>query len=645
MKYITLGVIGHVDHGKTALVKALTGTDTDRLKEEKERGISIVLGYTNLKTPKGEIGIIDVPGHEKFIRTMISGATAIEAVLLVVDVNEGVKPQTIEHFEIADLLGIRQGIVAVTKCDAAQPGRREAILEDLEILTMDTFLENAPIVFTSAVSEEGLDDLKEGLEAILADSTPATDEQLAYLPIDRVFSMSGFGTVITGTLRRGAIEIGQEVEIYPRGMRAKVRELQTHNQFVQRIEPGFRCAVNLRGVEKAQLARGDVLATPGTLAPAEVLDARLSLLKSAAAPLKHGQGIRLLFGTQEIYPRVHLLDRDKVLPGEECVLQFKHGEDIVALPSEPFIIRTYSPMHTIGGGTILGTSDVRYRRHDDSVIARMVSIAHGTPRDIIVAKLLEAGFRPTAITALSRDSRLALDAVSRCLAELPAVLIGEEHVVHEECHKTLCQEITQQVSLFHGLNPTLAGMTKSQLTSELAADLTSELAADLDPFLLDHLIGHLEDETILCFKKGLLRLADFDPTEALTDNDRQMAQEIEEAFRDGAFKPPGLEDVLHQDQGREKIYRYLIDNDILVAKFIPNKSRTPNNTVVFHKDTIQEARRLLGEQFSETGRFSVPEAKDILNTSRKYLIPLLELLDTTGFSKRAGDYRVITRGD
>lgn len=634
MNYATLGIVGHVDHGKTALVKALTGVDTDRLKEEKERGISIALGYAHLALPDGRIGMIDVPGHEKFIRTMVSGATGIEAVLLVVDVNEGVKPQTLEHLEIAELLGIRRGIIAVTKCDAAQPGRREAMAEELEILCIGTFLEDAPHVFTSAVSGEGLESLKELLNDLVRHGEAGVDEGFAYLPIDRAFSMAGFGTVVTGTLRRGALRVGDEVELYPHGIRARIRELQTHNEFTETSSPGFRTAVNLRGVDKNRLGRGDVLATPGTLSPASILDVHLHMLKSARTPLKQRQNLRLLFGTKETFARVHLLDRSEVQPGEDCFLQFRVEEEVAVLNREHFIVRTYSPMFTIGGGVILDSSVKGYRRFDEGAIEHLRVMALGSPSDVILETLLAAGAGLVESRRLQRDLRLTREGLETCLKDLPVVPVGKGYLVHAEIHETLCRDLLACVEQFHAGHPTRKGLPKDRVNAELGIDIA--------PPLLDHLIEDLTGRGLARLDQGNLKRQDFDPEEALSPADRSSAEEIEGAFRDGALQPPGLADVVGDDRERSKMYRYLLENKTLVAISGGGKTRSSGKSVVFHREAIDGARRLLGEAFSDSEGFSASDAKTALDTTRKFVIPLLEHLDSTGFTKRMGDYRVLT---
>ncbi len=632
MTYSTLGIIGHVDHGKTSLVKALTGIDTDRLKEEKERGISITLGYSHLELPNGELGIIDAPGHEKFIRTMVAGATASDLVLLVVDINEGVKPQTIEHLDIAQLLNIRRGVIAVTKCDAGEEDMRELVVEEIRDLTAGTFLETAPIVFTSAVSGEGLDELKETLSGFLDETTPLKDEGLFYLPIDRVFTMSGHGTVVTGTLRRGTLAIGAQVQIYPRTIDAVVRSLQSHNATVESIAPGHRCAVNLRGVEKATLEHGDVLATPGSTTPTRFLDVEFRLLDTAEKAVKHNQVVRLLFGTKEIFARFHLLDRDVLEPGERCVCQLKLEDEIAALNGEPYIVRTYSPMLTIGGGTLLAASRGRHKRRNEAALNRLTTLASGSLADILEQETLAAQREALDLKSFAMDRRVTLDEVKAIVAGASTVMIDETHAVHDTVYMNTRNEILDSLRAFHTENRTVRGMTRAQLSGVMGLDP--------DALLLSSLIDSLQDKDI-GIEKGLIHLADFDPSGALSASDKTIAEELESAFKNAGLASPNVQDLLQGDKQRIKIFHYLVEGGVLTPLTAPSRNKNTKNNIAFHHDSLDELKGRLMQQFGTDTPFPTSAAKEILGISRKFLIPLLEYLDSSGFTRRAGEERII----
>lgn len=632
MNYLTIGVIGHVDHGKTTLVKALTGVDTDRLKEEKERGISIVLGFANLKLPFGEMGFIDAPGHEKFVRTMIAGATGSEAVLLVVDVNEGVKPQTVEHLEISQLLGIERGVVAITKCDTAEEDMRELARADLEELLAGTFLSEAPVIDTSAQTGEGLDALKEVLDGFAAESPPAPDEGYAYLPVDRAFTMSGFGTVVTGTLRGGALHTGDEVQIYPKGFKAKVRQLQSHNEETDTVLPGHRCAVNLRGVERMQIGRGDALATPGTIEPAHFLDVHLDLLKSSARPLKQRQIVRILYGTTETFGRAHLLDRDALDPGGSCVLQLQLDEAAAVPAREPFIIRTYSPMRTIGGGRVLGHSDSRYPRLRNEIVERLEIWGRGDLKEMLTNRLGDAGPRWIDVRRFCLANRVNETEAMECFNALPVLRVAG-YAVFEKQWDSFKEGILKSLGDFHAEEPTAHGL--------LIEDLRSRLTIEMNDDLLNHALKELETAKAAAIDEGHYKLADFSVGKGLGEREQALVDEIAGAFKRGGLEPPGIEDVVQGDKDRQRMYRYLLDTGVLTSTHVANKPKTPGNTIVFHSEMIDDAKQRLTKQFAQAGRFDTPGAKNVLGISRKYLIPLLECLDATGFTKRAENERVL----
>ncbi len=629
MNYVALGVIGHVDHGKTALVKALAGVDTDRLKEEKARGISIVLGHANIALPGGAMGIVDVPGHERFIRTMIAGATGTGAVLLVVDVNEGVKPQTIEHLDIAALLGIREGIVAITKCDTADAELLPMVEEEIRDLVAGTFLAQAPFIATSSVSGQGIEELKAALAGVLERTAPQPDEGSVYMPVDRVFSMPGFGTVATGTLRRGALRVGDSVAMYPGGAVAKVRALQNHNQAVETSPPGHRTAVNLRGVEKSALRRGGILATPDTLSPGRFLGARLTMSRHAPAPLKHGQAVRLLFGTQETYPRVHLLDRKELRPGESCVLQFCHETEVYALTQEPFIVRTYSPMHTIGGGALLDLKAKRYRRNDAGALRRLEVLSGGAAQEIVLEVLRERGARLSKLSTLCGYARTSSRACEEMLAGLPVVRVGGGSAILAEAHEALCGRVVAFLARYHEANPARVALPET----ELGAAFPEKISGPLLEAILKALVARGD----LARDKGMLRLAAFRSGDALKGKDRELAGELEALYREAGLAPPSMDEATRGEKDRKRIFGHLVEHGALVLARQHNQSRT----LAFHTEAVAGAKARLHAAFGAGEAFSASDARKALDSTRKFVIPLLEYFDGIRFTRRDGDKRVI----
>ncbi len=630
MKHITIGVAGHVDHGKTALVRALTGMETDRLAEEQQRGMSIVLGFAHLTLPEGEVDLIDVPGHEKFVRTMIAGATGIEAVLLVVAAGEGVKPQTGEHLALTELLGVRRGIVVVSKSDLVpESSDRELVAAEMRDFLQETFLRDAPLVFASSVTGEGLDELTAGLRRLLtgAEIAPETDDFT--LPIDRVFSVTGHGAVVTGTLRRGALRVGQTVELLPHGTRAEVRGMQVHGRAVETASPGRRVAVNLRGVKQEALERGDALAAPGYLRPTRQFDAQVTVLATAARPVKRGQSVRLHYGARESVARVFPLGRDEIAPGEAGFVQFRTDEEAFLPVRERFIVRSLSPAETVGGGTVLDSVPARHRRGDAGALARVQALARGDIGEMLRETLREAGPQGLDLARFARDWGAAPETIGSELAALHAVLCPGGLALGADFFADLCRSATETVTRFHARHPTLAGMPREELRQKLSPGLP--------PSVFAHVLSGLVAEGHFEAADGLVREASFSSEERLSPAERAIAQEIAERFRGDGLRPPNLSDVLGTDRRKKNLYHFLVRTGVLV----PAVDRTNNRTVVFHRDALTEAERVLASHLPTTDGLTVSEINDVLKTTRKNSIPLLELLDLRGVTRASAAANVV----
>lgn len=384
MNYVIVGTAGHVDHGKTCLIKALTGVDTDRLKEEKKRGITIELGFAGMTAPDGtDIGIIDVPGHEKFIKNMLAGIGGIDLVLLVVAADEGIMPQTAEHFDILKLLNIKKGIIVMTKADLVEEEWLDMVTSDLLDLVKGSFLEDAEIVPVSAHTGQNIEVLRNKIfDAVSTSSKRNNNPALFRLPIDRVFTIDGFGTVVTGTLLEGMVKVGQDITIYPSGMTAKIRNLQVHDQKVETAYAGQRTAINLAGIKKEELDRGQVLAAPNSLKPTKMVDVNLKVLSDTKREIINGSRLHLYCGSNEVLCKVVLLDRDKLLAGESCYAQLRTEEDIVVKKGDLFVVRYYSPLETVGGGTILDANALKHKRYDEKVLAALSIKETGDEADV-----------------------------------------------------------------------------------------------------------------------------------------------------------------------------------------------------------------------------------------------------------------------
>ena len=460
MKQVVMGTAGHIDHGKTQLIKTLTGIDTDRLKEEKERGITIDLGFAHLTCEDGtEVGVIDVPGHERFVRNMLAGVGGIDLVMLVIAADEGVMPQTREHLAICQLLRVKEGLVALTKTDLVDEDWLELVSEDTREFLKGTFLEDKPIVPVSAKSGQGIAELRRVLQALVARVPPKQLEGKFRLPVDRVFTIRGFGTVVTGTLFSGTIRVEERIEIYPKGIGAKVRGLQVHNASVPEAVAGQRTAINLQGIDKMELERGNVLGRPGEFAPTFMLDAVLQHLADAPRPLRHRARVRLHVGTSEIMGRVILLDRDDLAPGEEAYVQLRLEEPAIVLPRDRFVIRSYSPVQTIGGGMVIDVQPAKHRRGEAGLADHFQLLADGSPEEIFAHHLKQAthqGLRLAEFLPRVELSEARLRQVATTLqraGRVRAVNTDMGWYLHADALDTLTRELRRYLETYHRQNP------------------------------------------------------------------------------------------------------------------------------------------------------------------------------------------------
>ncbi|GJE25223.1 selenocysteine-specific translation elongation factor [Methylobacterium organophilum] len=629
MKSLLVGVIGHVDHGKTALVRALTGVETDRLKEEQARGVSIVPGFALLRRPEGEIDLVDLPGHERFVRAMISGATGMRAVLLAVDVQEGIKPQTVEHLEIARLVGVRRGVIALTKCDLVSPEAVAARSAELAAVAARAGLEQAVVVPTSVVAGTGLEALAQALGALLKDAPAAIDDGFPYLPVDRVFARAGFGAVVTGTLRRGPLAVGDKLALMPGGRAVTVRSLQIHGRSVQTAEPGRRTAVALRGIELSDLHRGQALCAPGLLAPTRWIDVVLTAVASAEAPLAGGTACRLLYGTAEVPARLRLLDREALEPGETAYAQLRAEEDIALPVREPFILRLDAPPITVAGGRVLDPLSRRRKRNDAKVLADLAALAAGGPREALDIRLAQGGLEGVSEADLVRAVGVAPDRVRRRLSEIRARPVGDRLV--DAAHFTRLREtVLAALARHHRDHPIEHGVPLDRLARESGLGEAAAAAA------LRDLVATKD-----AVQAGtLFRRADFDPARNATEHVRAL----EALFRKGGLTPPDEIEAVGRDIRRREALAFLLGAGTLVRAL----DRVQKRTILFHKDAIAQAKRQLAQTYpADRGGegFLAREAGATLGISRKFSIPLLEHLDAIRFTRRIGDRRVILGED
>jgi selenocysteine-specific elongation factor len=637
MRYVTVGTAGHIDHGKSALVLALTGIDPDRLEEEKKRGITIDLGFAHLDLGDGiRVGFIDVPGHERFVRNMLAGVGGIDLVILVVAADESIKPQTREHFDICKLLGIRKGLVAITKSDLVDGDIIDLVRLEMQEFVRDSFLEGAPLLPVSAKTGEGLEALKDELRRLALTVTPKPEELPFRLPIDRAFVMKGFGTVVTGTLIAGRIEKDAEVEIYPLGRRVRVRGIEVHNASARTALAGQRTAVNLPGLEAKEISRGMVLAPPGLFAPTSRLDCRLNLLPTAR-PLKNRARVHFHCNTSETIAEVVLLESKELGPGSSAFAQLRLSEPGVFMPGDRFIVRQFSPVTTIGGGSVLHNQPLRHRFGDPTVVPLLDTLEKGDSQVRLEWLVRQAGEAPLC-ELVSRTGWPPAEVlrVGRALAFTNRLLpLGQppELFVHEEHFRELAKRVIEQLEKFHTENPLVAGLPKEDLRSR--TDTRSSLHPGLPSNLLfNALLQALAAQGRIDVQGETVRLAG--RRIQLTPEEQAAKDQISVAFEKRGLAVPSAPEVLAKlriDRPRaEKLLQILLRENVLFKV---------TEDLIFHRSALQQLKEVLVRRKAQSNRINVAVFKEITGLSRKYAIPLLEYLDRERVTRREGDERII----
>jgi selenocysteine-specific elongation factor len=631
MKQIILGTAGHIDHGKTSLVRALTGIDTDRLKEEKERGITIELGFAYLDLPNGQrLGIIDVPGHERFIKNMVAGASTIDMVALIIAADEGVMPQTKEHLDICTLLGIKKGLVALTKIDMVEEDWLDLVTEDIREFLKGTFLDGAPILPVSSTTGQGVPEFIAILEKLAAEVEERSAAGIFRLPIDRVFTMKGFGTVITGTAISGALSIGDAVTIYPQEIPAKVRGIQVHNQDTEQVRAGLRTAINLQGIEKTIVNRGDVVAAAQSLRPTILLDARLRLLRSAERPLKHRAQVRFHTGTAEILARVLLLDAEELKPGEAGLAQIRLEEPIVILPGDLAVLRSYSPVHTIGGAQILNIIPGKHKRFLAEVSDQIRIFETGGEADKVALQVKLAGAQGISRQYLGRVLAVPPKKLDDLLKELltQRVLIQWDKenrlLLHQEELAKLVRAIEEELRGYHRANPLKPGLLKEELKSRLPQIREAKL--------FNFILNQLADKKVLVQEKELVRLQEH---KVELKEDQQAARDaIEKIYLKSGLEPPYFKDLVEKfPKGNP---REMLELMVKEGKMVKVKEE-----LYFHREAIEGLKKRLVQWLREKKEITTPEFKDMTRTTRKYTIPLLEYFDAHQVTIRVEDKRIL----
>jgi selenocysteine-specific elongation factor len=630
---VIMGTAGHIDHGKTTLIKALTGIDCDRLSEEKKRGITIELGFAFLDLgggPEGgRLGIVDVPGHEKFVKNMVAGATGVDFVLLVIAADEGIMPQTREHLEICQLLGVTTGLVALTKADMVEPDWLEMVEDEVATYLEPTFLGDAPVIAVSSHTGQGLGELKDALRELVAGFTPRRRSDLFRLPVDRVFTMKGHGTVVTGTMVSGAVSVGEDVLLYPGGTQTKVRGLQSHGETVETAQAGRRTAVNLHGLEVDDVRRGDVLARPGTLFPADVWDIELTVLKSSRRPLKHRKEIHFHHGAREVLARIYLLDRDELKPGETAVCQVRFSEPLAGVYGDRIVLRSFSPLRAFAGGRVVGPRGHKIKRFSAQADG-LRALADDAPEVVAEAQLELAGAQGLTFNELLTMTNLESKGLEKTLGLLggqqKAILFDKDarRYAGGQTVQALTDDLLGWLTAFHKKDSMKPGVQRG----ELASSWGRAVPARLLHFIVERLVKKGE----VVAEQEMLRLAGH--TVSLASDQEAVHSAVLTAYERGGTTPPNLKDVLEPlgmtFKQAAPVFKLLQEQGFLVRV---------KDDMYYHRPALNAISEAIVGFFDTRQEMSAPDFKELTGLSRKYLIPVLEYFDKEKLTVRVGDVR------
>jgi selenocysteine-specific elongation factor len=636
LKQIILGTAGHIDHGKTSLIKAISGTDTDRLKEEKERGITIELGFASLDLPGGQhLGIVDVPGHEKFVKNMVAGATGIDIVVMVIAADEGVMPQTREHMEICTLLGIQHGLIVMTKTDMVDEEWLELALEDIREFSQGTFLEEAPIMPVSSVTGDGIPELISAINEIAGSIPQRPPSSLFRLPIDRVFTMKGFGTVITGTLVSGKISVGETIMVYPTGITSKVRGIQVHNLSAETAEAGQRTAINFQGLDKTAVKRGEVLSTPDALIASYMVDISFHYLASSKKPLKNRTLVRFHTGTSEVMGYLILLEQEELPPGQTVVAQLRLDSPVAIVKDDRFVIRSYSPVRTIGGGQVLNPIPQKHKRLKQDVIDGLQHLTDEDPEAIISQQIQQAGYGGVSFSHLKIMTNLTdkqLDTALQHLLSKKTITQTDKQnriYLHQVTFDKLIQKTTEHLAKYHADNPLKAGMPKEELKSKFP-QLT-------DPKVFNLVLNQMIKSDQIAQEENTVRLSDH--RVSLGADQADIRKKMQNIYKKGELQPPYFREVpklLGVDPNHTKDVMLLLVEEGQIVK--------TKDDLYFHIDAITELKNRLVDFLKSNEEITTPQFKEMTGASRKYVIPLIEYFDASKVTLRVGDSRKLRGG-
>ena len=630
MKHMLIGTAGHVDHGKTALIHTLTGIETDRLKEEKKRGITIDLGFAYIDLPDGQrASIIDVPGHEKFIKNMLAGAGGIDLVLLVIAADDGVMPQTREHFGILQLLGAKEGIIVLTKCDLADDEWIGMVSEDIRSITEKTFLQDAPLVCVSSHTGQGIDVLRELIAKKISAAAPKNTSAPFRLPVDRVFTMEGFGTVITGTLIEGALHLNDQVTIYPQGKPARVRSLQVHGADVETAYAGQRVAVNLSRLKLEDVLRGDTLAAPDSLQPTRMLDVKISVMKDSPREILNGSRLHFYYGTRNVLCKAVLMDAEKLPPGGEGYAQLRFMEEVAIKRGDPFVLRFYSPTETVGGGVVLNENPKKHRkgRAAESIQA-LETLEYGDVGDHILQAISAEGI--VNLDELQKRFALEQNDWNVKLEELESQglisMIGDKNAMDYSFRENLGDKLMVLLKHYHKDNPLHEGMKKEELRSRI---LPGQKPAFFDQVLQLY-------ANMIRVNDRLVALNEFEIT--YTKEQNAIREDILAKLKQGGFAPPSVDELLaiHQKNKNKKLSEQVLEAMINEGAVI-----LAGQEIIFEAAIVEKAMGIFADiAKQENGSVTLAQFRDDTQTSRKFALSLLEYFDRIGFTRKVDDSRV-----
>ena len=630
MKNIVIGTSGHIDHGKTTLIKALTGRETDRLNEEKKRGISIELGFTYFDLPSGKrAGIIDVPGHEKFIRNMLTGVGGMDIVMLVIAADEGVMPQTKEHLDILSLLKIKKGIIVITKSSLVDEEWLGLVKEDIRDKVKGTFLENVEIVAVDSIKGIGIDELIFKIDK-LTDEAESRDVNAPFrMPIDRIFTITGFGTVVTGTLMEGKISVEDTLEILPDKIKVRIRNIQVHGQSVETAYAGQRVAINLANVKREEIEKGQILAQINSMEPTMMIDAKLKLLKDLQRPIKNRDRVRIYHGASEIFARVSLLNQEEANAGENIYVQFRLEEPTTVKKDDNLVIRYYSPMETLGGAVVIDANPKKHKRFNENVLKDLAVREEGSLEEIIEKQIHMHSNEFPDLCIIAKLASQQVDDVKAIVANLSTenkiILLGNDNVIHTKYYEKIKGELVNMLKSYHKDHPLKQGMLKEEVRSKLFPKNKNKI--------IDALIDIFVNNKVIKTEGKFMFLYDFNIV--FTPLHESIKEKLENIYTKNPYSPPRVEDII-ENIGFKRADVEQVFNAILGTTLIKL-----NQEIIIHIGAYDSAKIKLTDYINKNGSITLSEFRDVLNTSRKYAMALLEYFDSVKFTKRIEEKRIL----